>query len=229
MRVVKQKMVPDTVIRSVGFLVLSLAAFPAWAVTYECVDASGALIFTDSPSQLTRCVTATKGSSASVAQPAPAPPAAGSATQPGAPPAPAQPAPAASSVSPAGVAVPVTRAGRSLVVQAKLNGSREAKLIVDTGAEITVLSHAAALDAGLLPSQTIATVTLNTAGGSVRADVFRVGSVSLGAAEARNVTAAVHDLPDAPAGVEGLLGLTFLDQFLVTVDTQKGELQLKPR
>jgi aspartyl protease family protein len=127
------------------------------------------------------------------------------------------------------ITVPVTKAGRSLVVQARLNDQREAKLIVDTGAEITVLSRAVAMDIGLLPSAVIATVTLNTAGGSVRADVFRVGTVSLGTAEARNVTAAVHDLPDAPAGVDGLLGLTFLDQFLVTVDAQKGELHLKPR
>jgi clan AA aspartic protease (TIGR02281 family) len=127
------------------------------------------------------------------------------------------------------VSIPVAKVGRSLVVQTKLNGTRDARLIVDTGAEITVLSHAVALDAGLLPSQTVATVTLNTAGGSVRADVFRVGSVSLGQAEARNVTAAVHDLPDAPAGIDGLLGMTFLDQFLVTLDTQKGELHLRPR
>lgn len=212
---------------------VALAAFtvgagaPAWALTYECVDASGAVIFTDSPSQLTRCVTATKGTSASSGQPAPAPPVSEAGAQPGVSPVP--PEPAAGSLSPAGVAVPVTRAGRSLVVQARLNGSRDAKLILDTGADITVLSHAAALDAGLLPSQTIATVTLNTAGGSVRADVFRIGTVSVGAAEARNVTAAVHDLPDAPAGVDGLLGLTFLDQFLVTVDAQKGELHLKSR
>ena len=197
------------------------------AVTYECVDATGAVIFTDSPSQLTRCVTATKGTSAAIGQPAPA--AAGAGMQPGAPPAPVQPEPAVSSLSSAGVAVPVTKIGRSLVVQAKLNGTRDAKLIVDTGADITVLSHAVALDAGLLPSMTVATVTLNTAGGSVRADVFRVGTVSLGAAEARNVAAAVHDLPDAPPGVDGLLGLTFLDQFVVTVDARKGELHLKPR
>jgi clan AA aspartic protease (TIGR02281 family) len=128
-----------------------------------------------------------------------------------------------------GIAIPLTKVGRSLVVRAKLNGVREARLIVDTGAEITMLSHAVAVDAGLLPSQTVATVTLNTAGGSVRADVFRVGSVSLGDAEARDVTTAVHDLSDAPPGIDGLLGLTFLDRFLVTLDMQKGELQLKPR
>ena len=206
-----------------------LAASPLWAMTYECMDASGAVIFTDSPSQLTRCVTATKGTAATIGQPVPAPAVAGAGMQPSAPLALVQPEPSASALSSAGVAVPVTRAGRSLVVQARLNNQREAKLIVDTGAEITVLSHAVAMDIGLLPSSVVATVTLNTAGGSVRADVFRVGTVSLGAAEARNVTAAVHDLPDAPAGVDGLLGLTFLDQFVVTVDAKRGELHLKPR
>lgn len=200
-----------------------LSAPCAWALTYECIDVTGQIIFTDSLSQLTRCVTATTSRPSSQ----PSPSRGEGVIAPSF--APVQPAPAVSSLSPAGVAVPVTKVGRSLVVQVRLNNQREAKLIVDTGAEITVLSHAVALDAGLLPSTTVATVTLNTAGGSIRADVFRVGTVSLGTAEARNVTAAVHDLPDAPAGVDGLLGLTFLDQFLVTLDAQKGELYLKPR
>jgi len=56
-----------------------------------------------------------------------------------------------------------------------------------------------------------------------------VETISVSDAEARNVTAAVHDLPDAPPGVEGLLGLTFLDKFLVTLDAAKGELHLRRR
>lgn len=205
-------------------LVALLAEQPSWAVTYECLDASGKTVFTDSPSQLTRCVAASKGGSASSIPPASTPTPAPPQMQPSAPPV-LSPGPTTSDQ----ITVPVMRVGRSLVVQTKLNGSRDARLILDTGAEITVLSHAAALDAGLLPSQTVATVTLNTAGGSVRADVFRVGTVSVGTAEVNNVAVAVHDLPDAPAGVDGLLGLTFLDRFLVTLDAQKGELHLKPR
>lgn len=210
---------------------LLLAVSSSRALTYECADAAGKIIFTDSPSQLKSCATATMNAP-SVQTPRPRLPE----------PFPVQPAPVASAaplLQPAvsgqaaqvagQITVPVTKVGRSLVVRARLNGARDARLIVDTGAELTVLSHAVALEAGLLPSQTVATVTLNTAGGSVRADVFRVGLVSLGEAEARNVTAAVHDLSDAPAGIDGLLGLTFLDRFLVTMDAQKGELQLKPR
>lgn len=212
--------------------VMTLAPLPAVppsrALTYECADATGHIIFTDSPSQLTNCAAAATSPS--------------SAQAPGLrllAPTPAQPAATAPLLQPAvsgqparvtgSITIPATKIGRALVVRAKLNGVREVSLIVDTGAELTVLSHAVALDAGLLPSQTVATVTLNTAGGSVRADVFRVGSVSLGEAEARDVTAAIHDLSDAPAGIDGLLGLSFLDKYLVTLDAQKGELQLKPR
>lgn len=210
-----------------GLLALAslLAAPSLWALTYECADAAGKIIFTDSPSQLKSCVTATNSPSP---QPSPTRGEGGPSPQP-------SPQAGEGVVSPVargpgeGMVIPLTKIGRSLVVRARLNGARDARLIVDTGAEITVLSHAVALDAGLLPSQTVATVTLNTAGGSVRADVFRVGLVSLGEAEVRNVTAAVHDLSDAPAGIDGLLGLTFLDRFLVTLDMQRGELQLKPR
>ncbi len=125
--------------------------------------------------------------------------------------------------------VPIARSGKSLIVQVRLNGTREATLILDTGADITILSHAIALDLGLFPSSANPTVTLNTVGGQVRADVVRIGSVLVGEAEARDVLAVIHDLPDAPTGIDGLLGLTFLDKFVVTLDVQKGELQLRRR
>jgi clan AA aspartic protease (TIGR02281 family) len=207
-----------TLLMVVSAVVPLLAVSSSWALTYECADAAGNKIFTDSSSQLKNCAAAT----------ASAPPV--QTIGPRLPEPILQPVASGQLAQVAGlITIPLTKIGQSLVVQARLNGTRDVKLIVDTGAEIMVLSHAAAMDAGLLPSQTVTTVTLNTAGGSVRADVFRVGSVSLGKAEVRNVTAAVHDLSDAPSGIDGLLGLTFLDRFLVTLDMQKGELQLMPR
>lgn len=207
-----------TLLMVVSVVAPLLAVSSSWALTYECADAAGNKIFTDSSSQLKNCAAAT----------ASAPPV--QTIGPRLPEPILQPVASGQPAQVAGlITIPLTKIGQSLVVQARLNGTRDVKLIVDTGAEIMVLSHAAAMDAGLLPSQTVTTVTLNTAGGSVRADVFRVGSVSLGKAEVRNVTAAVHDLSDAPSGIDGLLGLTFLDRFLVTLDMQKGELQLMPR
>jgi clan AA aspartic protease (TIGR02281 family) len=125
--------------------------------------------------------------------------------------------------------IPVFRAGRSLLVHARLNDEREVKLIVDTGADLTILSSSVVRDLGLGSSAGGQRVTLSTAGGSVQADLIRVPRVAVGTAEATNVSAAVHDLPDAPGGADGLLGLSFLEKFLVTLDAQKGELSLRAR
>ncbi len=214
----------------------------AGATLYQCVDASGSRVFTDSPAQLKDCKVVNPGGPNPPASPSvPTPPVSSPSPQP---PTTRHPGSSpgiggavttvphrdsGSGTGPRQVAVPVERVGRSLVVQARLNGTREAKLIVDTGADITILSHAVALDLGLVPTASSPTITLNTVGGTVRADVVVVETMAVGAAEARAVQAAIHDLPDAPSGVEGLLGLTFLDKFLVTVDSQKGELHLQPR
>ncbi len=202
-----------------------------WPAVFHCVDASGASEYTDSPGQAERCTMIyqeppqtqkphTRPREGSVEQPSTP----STATDPA-----IVPSEAIAAQPSAYVRVPVLRAGRSLVVQARLNGTREAKLILDTGADITVLSYAVVRDLGIVPSASAPTVTLGTVGGSVRADLVQVETLSVNEAEARNVIVAVHDLPDAPPGVEGLLGLSFLDKFLVTLDAAKGELQLRPR
>jgi clan AA aspartic protease (TIGR02281 family) len=197
---------------------------------YQCLDASGASVFTDSPAQLSGCtVVNTSPPGPSLGTPSlPSPVAPRVEPEPG----PASPAPdaEANGARPAGeVTVPIQRAGNLLVVQAQLNGSRDARLILDTGASHTILSYAVARDLGVFGDQRTTTVTLKTAGGPVQADVVRVDSIRLGDAEVRNSQAAIYDVPDAPAGVDGLLGLTFLHQFAVTLDVAKGQLHLRRR
>jgi len=204
-------------------LVALIVAQSASALTYECLDPSGRSIFTDSPPQADHCVVVQVGIPQTPAQPLPSPVENREQVEAVAPDT------AVGTQRPAHITVPVFRVGRSLVVQARLNGSRDAKLIVDTGADITILSNQVARDAGILPSSYISTVTLNTAGGPVRADLARLDAIAVGTAEVSHVPVALHDLPDAPAGVDGLLGLTFLDKFLVTLDAQKGELHLRRR
>jgi clan AA aspartic protease (TIGR02281 family) len=197
------------------------------AVTYVCTDPTSGSIFTDSPSQLENCKALTTGPSGGPSESAT--PKVNSNAVPGRGDGPLSAVPGAAVGASTPVAVPVTRVGRSLVVQARLNGTRDARLIVDTGADITVLSTEIARDLGLLSGGGSSGMTLNTAGGAVRADIAKVTSISVGTALVHNVPVAVHDLPDAAAGVNGLLGLTFLDKFLVTLDMEKGELMLRPR
>lgn len=201
---------------------------PAGGTMYRCLDATGASVFTDSPAQLEGCIAVTTG------LPGPAPAAPNQPTPMVEP----DPAPLSSPPSPAGsdgpspaptgeVTVPIQRAGSLLVVQAQINGSRETRLVLDTGASHTILSYSVARDLGILSEQRGTTVTLKTAGGPVQADVVRVNSIRIGEAEVRNSQAAIYDVPDAPTGVEGLLGLTFLHQFAVTLDVAKGQLHLR--
>lgn len=209
----------------------------SYAATYYCLDPAGRPLFTDSPSQADQCVLVQEGRPTPPPIPQRLPDDAVAGTPPAAPPD-LRPAgtedqdgasPPTDAAPPGTVRVPIGRSGKSLIVQVRLNGTRDARLILDTGADVTILSHALALDLGIFPSASLSTVTLNTVGGQVRADVVRVGSVSVGEAEARDVLAVIHDLPDAPTGIDGLLGLTFLDRFVVTVDAQKGEMQLRQR
>ncbi|MBK5282672.1 MAG: retroviral-like aspartic protease family protein [Nitrospiraceae bacterium] len=215
-----------------GFALAGQSLAPAEVFSaglYRCVDGMGQVVFTDRLAQMTQCVPL------SVENPTASPLPASSAPTP--------PAPASTELSLAtrlvppeqlatsaedGMAIPLRRIGQLYVVPVELNGMRTAHLIVDTGASHTILSQELVRDLALLPSDFRAgLVVLKTAGGSVDAQVVRIDSMKIATAEVRNSSAAVHTVPDFPAGVDGLLGLSFLHQFEVTLDTAKGELRLR--
>jgi len=127
------------------------------------------------------------------------------------------------------IAVPLTKTGGSLVVRVLLNQERSAQLIVDTGASMTVLSTDVALDLGILGTTETELLTVNTAGGTVQVNMNYLPSMAIGAAQASNVAVAIHDLPDVPEHIEGLLGMSFLKHFLVTLDSEHARLILRPK
>lgn len=127
------------------------------------------------------------------------------------------------------VVIPVRSYGGSLLVKVQLNTTRNAQLILDTGATMTVLSNEVALDLGLIASTTTELTTVNTAGGPIQVNVTKIPSIQAGTARVNDVDVAIHDLPDGPAGIDGLLGMSFLKHFLVTLDTTQGQLHLKRR
>ncbi|HEY6289447.1 MAG TPA: retropepsin-like aspartic protease, partial [Nitrospiraceae bacterium] len=138
--------------------------------------------------------------------------------------------PEAQSTSPANhiVDVPLQQVGHLFVVTAKLNGEQDARLIVDTGASHSIVSHRLAIELGLYSDSTMGTVTMNTVGGSVQAPLARIKSIRLAEAEVRDSVVVIYDLPDSPGGVEGLLGLSALRQFQVTLDPTRKVLSLQP-
>lgn len=202
-------------------------AGPLFAALFSCTEGPGITIITDSPAQLSRCRPLSES-----------PPSTGD-ERPHRPaldplltlPAPVEPPQLASPpkdhpVHPASISVPLERLGSLFVVTIQLNETRSAKLIVDTGASHTILSHAIARDLGLFSLRPVASVTMRTVGGSVQADMVHVDSIRIAGAEVRNSLAAIYDLPDAPPDIEGLLGLSVLRQFEVTLDTARSRLHL---
>lgn len=127
------------------------------------------------------------------------------------------------------IIIPLTKMGGSLIVQVMLNKERTAHLIVDTGASLTVLSTTVAIDLGILGTTDNELLTINTAGGSVQVNANYLSSLSIGNASAENIAVAIHDLPDIPEQIEGLLGMSFLKHFLITLDAEQARLILRPK
>ena len=190
------------------------------AALYACTDPSGATVITDSPAQLRACTLLSAGRPAPPERPSPmGEPPVPRATEPEAPRDHQTPA--------SGFSVPLERLGALLVVTIQVNGTRPAKVILDTGASHTMLSYAVPRDLALWANASATSMTMHTAGGTVRADVLPIASISLGGAEVRHTVATIYDLPEVPPGIEGLLGQEFLRHFEVTLNAQKGEMRLR--
>ena len=233
----------------VSLLIIGLWTFPiveGWTTLYKCLKASGTTIFTDSPAQLTKCeVIASETVAPQVPQSLT--PGTGenersyaeTARQPAFPDS-RYDSPEVSfeqeqtvEISPndeaAPATIPLTRIGDSMLVQVLLNRKQQAHLIVDTGASMTVLSYDLAIELGLLSGSEVSLDTVNTAGGAVQVNRTHVEEIRAGSAVAHNVSVAIHDLPNPISGVSGLLGMSFLNQFKVTLDAEREVLRLDPR
>ena len=126
--------------------------------------------------------------------------------------------------APPSYTVPLQRDGNAMLVEALVSGTVRTRLLLDTGAEFTVLSTAAARrlavnlgDAAIIP--------LRSASGIFFAPMIKVPSITVGEAAASDVEVIVHD---ATPGLDGLLGMSFLDNFLVTISTSNARLVLTP-
>lgn len=130
--------------------------------------------------------------------------------------------------APRKVSIPFERTGNIVIVPVTLNNRQTTKLVVDTGASYTFISHALARDLAIDVSRNPKTVPFHTANGVVEAPLTNLESITVGGMEIKNLTAAVHDTtPDSTAS--GLLGLNFLSNFRMDIDTQKGLLHLEKK
>jgi hypothetical protein len=128
----------------------------------------------------------------------------------------------------AGAAVIKYTPGQRIMVDVKINGSFTAKLLLDTGADRTMISPRTLQAAGITISKPVATGQITGATGTDKIDYVVVDSLEVGEARVGKMPVGSYELAGSDSG-EGLLGRDFLDQFKVTMDAAAGEVHLAPK
>src|SRR5215813_13991980 len=129
---------------------------------------------------------------------------------------------------PSKASIPFEKQGQVVIVEAMLNKKTAARFVVDTGASYTMISSAVAKELDIDTEQNRRTAPFQTANGVIQAPLVSLDSIAVGGMEIRNLTAAVHDAVSDPR-ISGLLGLNFLSNFRMDIDTQKGVLHLEKK
>jgi clan AA aspartic protease (TIGR02281 family) len=117
-----------------------------------------------------------------------------------------------------------TKPGGTVVVEARLNGRLTVPMLLDTGADFTVLTMQVARDLRISSLEDLPKLPFKTAGGMVMFPIATLQSLRVGTAEARDVNVAIDTDGHMPMG---LLGMTFLRHFKVTVDQQRGQVKFE--
>lgn len=192
---------------------LSGAITPASAQIYRWTDERGEVRFSQGihsvPPQF-------RGGAVIVGSPSQAPP-----------PAPATPEPAAPSAQPAGVArIPFTP-GQPIMVSAKINGGGTTQLILDTGAQGTLISPTALAALGVSYRNAVRG-SIKGVTGDANVLAVRIESIEVEGARVGPLMVVSHD-SGLGAGRDGLLGRDFLDHFIVTIDSAARVVTLTPK
>jgi clan AA aspartic protease (TIGR02281 family) len=114
-----------------------------------------------------------------------------------------------------------------MVVPVLLNDTAEARVVFDTGAEMTVLSKKTAESLGLQPGSR-RPVRLQTVAAQVQAPVAVLSSVQCGGMRQTDLPVAVLDL-DLGRQVDGILGMDFLGNYTIRIDNEASRIVLKPK
>jgi hypothetical protein len=116
--------------------------------------------------------------------------------------------------------------GSPILVSARINGGGPVTLILDTGADRTMLTPMALWRLGI-STDNAPPAEIKGATGTARAALVQVLSVEVGEARAGPLLIIAHDADLKQA--EGLLGRDFLERFTVTIDAKERVVTLVPK
>jgi hypothetical protein len=114
--------------------------------------------------------------------------------------------------------------GKPIHVDVRVNRLLAARLILDTGADRTMIAPRFLRAAGLSPG---GTATVGGVAGLVHVQVYEIESLEVGQAKVGSLMIFGHDT--AELGADGLLGRDFLDHFTVLIDNTTQQVTLRRR
>jgi predicted aspartyl protease len=116
--------------------------------------------------------------------------------------------------------------GQPIMVDAKINGGTSVKLLLDTGADGTMINPRALVAAGASLSRPVGSTRVTGVAGSDTVSFVVIESLEIGEAKVGRMRVASYDVPSAG---DGLLGRDFLDRFSVNIDSTNGVVTLSPK
>ncbi len=123
------------------------------------------------------------------------------------------------------VGIPLRRSGNHFVVDARPAHGSSIRLLIDTGASLTIFTPDVLEQRGIRYQDTGRTGVFSTANGPVQAPIYKLDSLSVGDWEVHHLEIGVLDL-GSRSGVDGLLGMNFLNHFQFFIDQNKALLRL---
>ena len=122
--------------------------------------------------------------------------------------------------------VPIELEPKALFVEALVNNQEKGHFILDTGA--TYMSISKDMAEGMhLDLAHADKVPITTANGRIEVPKVVLSTVNVNGIEAHNVEATVMNFRKE-ASFSGLLGLSFINQFKLTIDPAKGQMMFEP-
>jgi len=119
----------------------------------------------------------------------------------------------------------IPTAGGNFLVEVVFNNQVKALLMVDTGASLVTLSDKLAKRLGQRTNSQSAQIPFTTAGGMVWMPILALNTVQVGPAQVDLVEASVNS---QMGEIDGLLGMSFLGDFRVEMDTARSQMILRP-
>lgn len=124
--------------------------------------------------------------------------------------------------------VPLHQVGDHYYIQASINGRFPIRLLLDTGASLTIIKPSALLSSGAAYKDSHNAAWFNTANGQVQAPIYTVDSLEMGGLEVREIEIGALEFTTSTE-TDGLLGMNILKHFHFFIDQNEKVLKITPR